>query len=285
MIVFGILICIVSIFSKISCHQVLSKVITDEISNSNSKKSSWQKFNQAVLPFLDEPITTVLTFGTNCLAKFRVLSFCHDETILKRFKNHNHLFDWMAPLNYTLLGIAAENNFTDAFGEEFLTVKHFDIFSTLFNDKYKFIFAHAFDGFDNFVSHHDRTTFLTDDLFHKYYYLIDEKFKLLTQKSQEAIHTDKKTLYIIYGDTVYSDPMGQRQENYIAFTNSIKKHRNNNFLVLVLVTNNLSAVNDYIFDTIIEGNLIIHQIQFYPYNRWSHKESITQWNNILNIFA
>ena len=79
--------------------------------------------------------------------------------------------------------------------------------------------------------------------------------------------------------------MGQRQENFIAFTNSIKKHRNNNFLVLVLVTNKLSAINNYIFDTIIEKNLIIHQIQFYHGSNWSHIESITQWNNILNIFA
>ena len=272
-IVFVILSGTFSISSKIS-----SKVKTDEISNSNS---SWQKFNQALLPFLGEAIKSVVTFGSNCQAKGRVVSFYNNKTIIKRFQTHNHLFDWMVPLNYTLLGIAAENNFTDAFGEEFLTVRPLLGVLSLFNDQYQFIFNHPFDGIGNFVSH----KFLNDDLFHKYYYLIDEKFKLLTQKSQEAIHTDKKTLYIIYGDTTHSDPMAQRQEDFIAFTNSIKKHRNNNFLVLVLVTDSLSARNDYIFDTIIEGNLIIHQIQLYPYNLWSHKESITQWNNILNIFA
>jgi hypothetical protein len=114
--------------------------------------------------------------------------------------------------------------------------------------------------------------------------LIDKKFKHLTEKSQEAIHSDKKTVYLIFGDVAHSDPKGQRQD-FIAFTHSIKKQRNSNFLVLVLVTDKLSAINNYIYDKILEGNLIIHQIKFYIRRDWEHKDSIAQWNKILKIIA
>jgi hypothetical protein len=124
----------------------------------------------------------------------------------------------MVPLNYTLLGLAGENNFTDSFGEELLTTSRYDVFNAIFNAKYKFIFNHAFDGFDHIVSHLKPKMLLTEESFHKYYYLIDKKFKHLTEKSQEAIHSGKKTINLIFGDVTHSDPKGQRQEDFIAFT-------------------------------------------------------------------
>jgi hypothetical protein len=250
---------------------------------SNSEKS-WEKFNQALLPFLNEQVSEVVTFGSNCLPKFRVISFCSNKTIPKRFINYNHLFDWMVPLNYTLLGLAAENNFTDVFGEEFLTITRFNNVNALYNAKYKLIFNHAFDGYSVMFQNNSKSL-LNEELFHKYYYLIDDKFKYLTRKSQEAIHSDKKTMYLIFGDVTHSDPKSQRQEDFIAYTNSIKKQRNNNFIVLVLISDKLDAINNYSFDTIIEGNLIFHKIKSYPSVKWALEDSIAQWNKILKVFA
>lgn len=244
-------------------------------------QDSWQKFNEALQPFLSEPVDDIVVFGSNCLPKFRVNSYC---TETKKFQIYNHLFDWMIPLNYSLLAMSVDNNFTDAFDKKHLTIKRMLVKKAVYNTKYQFIFVHAFDnikGWERFFSH----TILTTQVLHNYYHLIDGKFKHLTRKSQEAIHTEKKMVYLIYGEPVNSDPKGQRQEDYIAFTNSIKKQRNDNFIVLVLVSSLLANMNEYTYDTLIEGNLIIHQIDYYRNPSWECKESVTQWNNIFEIFA
>jgi hypothetical protein len=78
--------------------QVLLNSSTEAVSD---EKRSWQNFNHAKLPFLTEPIIQVVTFGSLCITKKRVISFCSDEKIPKRFETYNPLFDWMVPLNYT----------------------------------------------------------------------------------------------------------------------------------------------------------------------------------------
>lgn len=243
-------------------------------------QDSWEKFNEALQPFLAEPIDNIVVFGSNCLPKFRVNSYC---TETKKLQIYNHLFDWMIPLNYSLLAMSVDNNFTDAFDKQLLTIKRVIIKKFVYNPKYQFIFPHAFDnikGLERFFSN----TILTNQVLNKYYHLIEEKFKHLTRKSREAIQTDKKMVYLIYGEPVNSDPKGQLQDDYIAFTKSIKKQRNDNFLVLVLVSSLLATINHYTYDTLIEGNLIIHQIDFHRNLSWDSKESIAQWEKIFEIF-
>lgn len=93
-------------------------------------QDSWDKFNEALQPFLAEPIDNIVIFGSNCLPKFRVNLYC---TQTKKFQIYNHLFDWMIPLIYSLLAMSVDNNFIDAFDKQLLTIKRILVTKAVYN--------------------------------------------------------------------------------------------------------------------------------------------------------
>ena len=242
--------------------------------------SNIDAFKTALKPILNESFESVLSFGSCCLTKYRILSFCKQNP---EVKNSNHLFDWMVPLNYTALGEAIKNEFKDVFGTNFLTVKHEYSLQVLYNYKYQLVFNHAFDGIKE-VSTRENHNLLTTDSFLKYYHLIEKKFKYLTNNSKYAILNTKKTLYIVYATNYPSKPNGQKQADFFSLMHSIKSKRNDRFLLLVMVTDTLSSINTYEFDVLLEGNLIFHQIKHFSMFFWHCEESIQEWNEILELF-
>ena len=228
-----------------------------------------------------EPFEQIVTLGANCLAKFRALEYKKSNG---RIETWSHLFDWMVVMNYTALGKAVENDFNDVFGLQYLKVASASWDSSipvLYNEKYQFQFNHAFDGL-NEISYSQLSNKLTTASFHKYFHLIEKKFEYLSEKSRKAINTTKKTLYLSYS-VGPSDINGNRHEDFVSMLRSIKSKRNNNFLYLVLVTEEMARMNIYDFDELIEGNLVFHLVRDFHLNLWSGPECSAQWNDILDV--
>ena len=231
----------------------------------------------ALIPLKNEPFELVVTLGNCCLTKFRVMSY---HKLNPKFKTVNHLFDWMNPLNYTAMGKSVENDLNDAFGLDHLIIRnshHSDNIKVVANSKYEFEFRHVFDGLFSLNQ-------LTEEMFHKYFRSIETKFDHLVQNSKYAFFDNKKTLYIVYVGLDETNLEKNKQDDFLSFLHSLKLKRNDNFLLLVLVTDELSLKNKYNFDVLIEGNIIFHMINEYRIAKWNCKESLIQWDNILNLF-
>lgn len=230
--------------------------------------------------YLSEPFNYIVTMGMDCLTKIKVLAFVKNRLNLEIC---NHLFDWMVPLNYTAFGKAIENNFDDVFGLDYLNVTFYQGFNVLKNEKYEFCFNHAFEGF-NEVSHNPKASnILTNESFHKYFYLIESKFNHLVENSKKAVTTAKKTLYLV--NAVSYRQGSVKPEDFLYFFRSIKSKRNNNFLLLVLISEKIAKMYSFKFDTIIEGNLIFHMMNEYTYGLWNSESSNRQWKEILDLLT
>lgn len=93
----------------------------------------------------------------------------------------------------------------------------------------------------------------------------------------------QKCLYLAYASSWPSQAKGQTQEDFLHVIRAIKRKRNDNFLLLVLVTEEMLNYNEYEFDTLLEGNLIFHKIKLFAYEDWHISESHEQWFEILNL--
>lgn len=244
----------------------------------NTNEHQLKNLEIAISPYLNKKFELVVTLGSLCLTKYRISSFPH---IKRNFEVSNHLFDWMIILNYTAFGMAVENEFNDVFGIDYLNVTNE---SWLKNEKYNFLFNHVF-GFEE-VSHKGKNR-LTHELFHKYYYLVEAKMNALVNNSKNAIMNSKKTLYVVYAGTSTFTGFsadGKTQSDFINLMNSIKLKRDDNFMILVLVTEKMAARFFYEFDVVIENSIVFHLIKEFDVHNWSSEESVSQWNKVLNIF-
>ncbi len=255
----------------------------------NQAKRSYELdvFNNSIYHLGNIPFEQIVTIGSNCLTKFRILSYLkkssQSQESQKQIENPNHLFDWFVPLNYTLFGEALLNDFNDSFDPDVLKVGKFPgMGAILVNPKYGFIFNHAFDGIDE-VSSYDNHKLLTTESFHKYFYLIKDKYDHLKKNSRKAFMNNKRTVYIVYACSSPSKINGQKQIDFVNLMHSIKSKRDQNFLLIVLVSSNILSVNNYEFDIVIEDNLIFHEIKLFSFNQWHSKESIKQWDDILQL--
>lgn len=253
----------------------------EETSKSNELESNirLEAFKEAIKPFRYENPNQIVTLGSNCLTKFRALSFIRKNP---RILGCNHLFDYMVPLDYSLLAEAIANNFTDAFKKDLLTVTH-DYWnsggSVIHHTKYKFQFNHAFDGHDE-VNHFGFINRLDEALLQKYFYLIEAKFDHLVENSQKAFTNLNRPLYVIYASKTHADPKKQRQEDFLEVLSAIKSLRDNKFLLLVLVGRDLASENSYNFDVLIDGNLCFHMIESYNNDDWHIRKSVKQWDEL-----
>jgi hypothetical protein len=227
-----------------------------------------QKFIVAIKPLVSgDPFTEIVTLGSLCLSKCRTKSFLSDYKP-ENLRNGNYLFDWMFILNYSSLAIAIRNNLTGVFDRQSLRV----IPQGLYNPKYGFMFNHVFDHIKDFK--------LNPQSYNRTYDSIHDKYVYLTRQSLASFRMTQKTLYISY---VYT--LKHRQSDFINLVKSIRDQRgNSNFLVLVLVIRDLMP-NRFVFDTLIEGNLCFHEIEYYRLAEWGSEKSKTQWNRILNEFV
>lgn len=224
------------------------------------------------------PFDEIITLGSCCLPKWRLLSYIKRKK--STVKNRSGLFDWMVPLNYTLFGEAVQNDLLGSFEPNFLSVRPIpwsanSKYLALYNIKYEFVFNHAFDLVRNFK--------LSNESFLQMFPIIRDKMVYLTNNSLAAFKSTQNILYIIYAAEWPSSPEGQGMQDFINLVNSIRRKRNNNFLVLVLTTRNMSKLNNYILNSAINDNLIIIEIDFYNINEWHSKESIEQWDKIFDI--
>lgn len=232
------------------------------------------KFRRAIGSLKNKNFNQIVTLGCNCLTKFRAMSFV--ENYGDGIKLCNHLFDWSSILNYSSFADAVRNNFTDVFGKYYLSVKP-PIWATegnvLHNDKYQMMFLHAIE----------KSPTLTRKSFRKYEYsLIESKFNHLTENSQKALTSGHKTLYLVYA-SYPSYPEGQTQQDFLNLLSAIKSMRDDNFLLLVLVSTSISSLNHYDYDVIIRGNLCFHLIDDYQYEQWHDGPSVYQWDELLKI--
>lgn len=235
-------------------------------------------------PVLASPFQSIVTLGSNCLAKQSVNFFLTQNEHLN-VTSVNHSLDWVVIRNYTALGEAIRNNFDDLVGRDIFSVgPHFadSRRMVLINDKYDVYFSHAFDGYDRYVSHHRQNTLLNEDRLKAHYHLIDKKLQYLTQKSRETMTTSDKTLYVVYNGSLKPKTDALRHEDFLHLLNSIKNQRNDNFLLLVIIPPHLSKINYYEFDTLIENNLYYHRMDFFMWNQRCHSECVRQWSNILS---
>lgn len=238
-----------------------------------------KKLNLVMIKMGLKNFEQVTSIGYCCLPKFRIVSFLSKNSIQKNNINTNHLFDWSEIYNYTRFGESLQNEFNDAFGLNYLKVRHdmncFGIKSALYNEKYDFAFIHAFDGVKG-ISHSN--IFSLQD-FHDNYHFISEKFDYLSKNSRKAFSGVKRTLYLGYS----LDKRREKQEEYLNLLRIIKSKRDTNFLLLILVTDNFSDNDSYEFDTILEDNLVFHKIKYYELLRWHSFDSIKQWDDILKV--
>lgn len=220
-----------------------------------------------------EEVTTV---GSNCYTKIRVKYYL--DKFKKNISNPNHLFDWMMPINYTLFGDAILNNFNDSFGVDCIQVlnNRSGVGAVLYNEKYKFAFTHSFDGIKE-VSNQIGPKCLTQETFIKYYPLIAEKTTRMIEKSREAFTTSKRSLYV--GSAV-NPSFTSTQEDFHNFMRAVRLKRDENFLILILIAENIAKLKHFEFDKIIDGNLLFHKVK--PYS-WYSAECINQWNEFLQI--
>lgn len=79
--------------------------------------------------------------------------------------------------------------------------------------------------------------------------------------------------------------MGRLKKITKIFFHQLKAKRKDNFLMLVLVEENLSKIQSYEFDKLLHGNLIFHKIKLFSLNDWHKNMSINQWDEILQIFV
>lgn len=186
----------------------------------------------------------------------------------RNLQNGNYIFDWMIIKNYTLLSEAVRNNLTGVFDQESLEVRP----DGLYNPKYDMLNIHVYDHMANFK--------LTPESFKETYSSINEKYVYLTNKTLSAFQNSRKTLYIAYVLSSHHE-----QSDFINVLDSIKAQRaDTNFLLLVLVTRNSRPSRGYTFDTLIEQNLCIHEIELYPIQGRHSRKGKVQWNRILDIF-
>lgn len=257
-------------------HLYFQKSIVD---SEKSKPIDLKMFTSAIEHFEHKSFNQIVTIGSVCLTKFRTKSFLNKYDSQKKIYNVNHLFDWMYLLNYRFFGDALLNDFNDSFGLNHVKVKHnvFGIGAVLTNDKYRFVFNHVFDANDH-VSHNRGPKCLTQQSFIENYSSIAEKFDHLIKNSQTSfIGSKQPTLYVSY----IFDSLGKSQADFLYLLNAIKSKRDENFLLLVLVSEDV--LNQYDYDTILEENLIFHKIKFYQFKLWNSEDSINQWDDILNI--
>ena len=228
----------------------------------------------------DEPFERIVTFGASCLPKIKALAYVKEN---QNFESWAHLFDWMFVKNFTALGKAVENDFIDVFGLNYLNVTpaNWDKrIAVLHNEKYQFQFNHVFDGF-NEVSHSQNRYKLTEESFPKYFPLIEKKFEHLSEKSRQGVNTTKKTLYLSYSLN-HKTAEGNAQEDFIYMLKSIKSKRDDNFLYLVLVTEDAAKLNKFDFNVLIEGNLVFHLIKDFRSPFWDGPKCSALWKNIFD---
>lgn len=262
--------------------------LTSYFSSAIQISGNYNEFKNILQSFKTKNFEQIVSLGCSCLPKQRVLSFLSSSYILKNLSSCNHLFDWMVVSNYTLFAEAIKNNLSDVFGKDYLTVKP-DTWenrgAVLHNEKYRFQFNHAFDGHRQ-VSHYNYYNMLNQDSFKRYYHLIDEKFAHLIQNSRLAFSGLKRTLYIAYASSNHSglNARGITQEDFIKFHKALKDSRKDeNFLLLVLVSRETSLNNNYDYDLLINQNLCFHLIDFYLPSQWDSDKSVKQWNDIFQL--
>lgn len=113
--------------------------------------------------------------------------------------------------------------------------------------------------------------------------MIAAKFNHLKENSKLAFKTSKRTLYVVYADKLSDLPNGLTQTDFQTLLQALKLQRNDNFLLLVLVTDRLSQLSNFNFDVLIDGNLIFHLIKEFDNPKWHTAESINQWNEVLQL--
>ena len=218
---------------------------------------------------LDTVFERIITLGSDCLPKGQINKFFVPE---RKFndtkKGHGDLFDWMLMENYNLLAEALENNLTDFFEREDLSITTFYPVST----KYEMHWLHMFHEANEragWISRmpHDKKSQV--DFLDQEFPKVKEKMNYLRDKFISA--KDKKTLYVIHEKKNLIE-----RETLSHLRDSLKSIRqeNKDFAILFVTTRERFSSFD---------NILVRESTKVMPGGWDHGDPV-RWREILDEF-